>query len=241
VREVKKFALIAASTAMLIATSACNSQDSQQKAIQVEPDWIHQEPGADPSETPTPEPTSSATPGPSPTPTRSPSPVPTGSDLYTGPSSVEKYVLKFIDDARIQGVDALPGMKGPKLEIRIASLDAYGSTTIGLCETGGLRRVTFDPDFWNSVSETQRELLAHHELGHCVLYRPHRPATLSSGAYASIMYPIIMSSATYTSNYDYYQEELFTYGTSSASSDLPETHVCDGSDLPMDTSIQSPQ
>jgi len=167
--------------------------------------------------------------------TPQPTPSPTDvSGLYKGPAELAKYVQKFVDDAKIQGVDVVPDMSG--LEIRIASLSAWGSSTIGLCETGGgLKRVTFSPSFWNSVSETQRELLAHHELGHCVLYRAHRSSTLSSGAYASIMYPIIMSSSTYTSDYDYYQQELFTWASSSAvtantvtaNENGVVTHVCD--------------
>lgn len=41
---------------------------------------------------------------------------------------------------------------------------------IGICETGtNLRRVTFDADFWNVVSETQRGLLVPYKLGHCML------------------------------------------------------------------------
>jgi hypothetical protein len=169
-------------------------------------------------------------PEPSPSVSPMPNPDPSGNDLYTGVPELEKYILKFIDDAQIQGVDVLPDMKSPKLEVRIASLDAWGASTIGLCETsGGLRRVTFDPDFWNRVSETQREILAHHELGHCVLYRGHRSATLSSGLYASVMYPIIMGSSTYTGNYDYYQDELFTYGLSASAEEkqLERVHICD--------------
>lgn len=193
--------------------TACNSTDEAKRNI--ESDWIDDD-GTSVNVETTPAPTAS--------------PLPPTSEIYDGPAEVEKYVLKFIEDGRIQGVDVLPDMEGPKLSIRIASLDAYGSSTIGLCETGGgLRRVTFDPDFWNSVNETQRELLAHHELGHCVLYRAHRSNTLSSGAYGSIMYPIIMSSSTYTGNYDYYQEELFTYGAmaSPLEGDVTTTHICD--------------
>jgi len=131
---------------------------------------------------------------------------------------MDKYVEKFIDDAKIQGIDVIPKMKNPKLEIRLASLDTVGSSTIGLCQTGtNLRRVTFDPDYWDSQSETQRELLAHHELGHCVLYRSHRSTILPSGIYASLMYPTIMKGSIYLANYDYYQNELFTYGSSALS------------------------
>ncbi|MCM2324319.1 MAG: hypothetical protein NDJ90_13765, partial [Oligoflexia bacterium] len=113
------------------------------------------------------------------------------------------------------------------------SLDAYGSSVVGLCESGGSqRRVTFDPDFWNSVSETQKELLAHHELGHCVLNRAHRTAVLTSGAYSSIMYPIIMSTAMYQSDYDYYQEELFSMAAlAPEAANASSIHICNLEEL----------
>jgi hypothetical protein len=145
---------------------------------------------------------------------------------------VAKYVQKFIDDAKAQGVDVVEDMSNPKLQIQIKSLDSYGSSVIGLCESGGIRRVTFDPDFWNSVSETQKELLAHHEFGHCLLYRGHTTATLSSGAYGSIMYPIIMSSSTYLNNYDFYQKELFSSSTQEFSDpNASRIHICDMEEL----------
>ncbi|MBU6375500.1 MAG: hypothetical protein KGQ59_05850 [Bdellovibrionales bacterium] len=179
-------------------------------------------------------------------PTDEPKTAPTDATaLYTGPAELAKYVGKFVDDAKAQGVDVTPEMSNPKLEIRIASLSSYGSSVIGLCETSGsLRRVTFSPTFWDSVDETQRELLAHHELGHCVLYRPHRTEILSDGSYASLMYPFIMRSSTYTANYDYYQNELFHY---SAAEVMPENydpnmvtvHVCDNKELGME--VQSEQ
>jgi len=200
---------------------ACNSEQA------IETDWIH-----------TPEPTPTSTTTPKPTPTTTPTPTPTGTtnpaDLYIGPAELQKYVVKFVDDAKIQSVDVLPEMNNPKLTIQIGSLNAWGSSVIGLCETSGsMRRVTFDPDFWNAVSETQRELLAHHELGHCVLYRAHRSTVLPSGAYASIMYPIIMSSSTYTNNYNYYQQELFSQTALDSSPGFIEavTHVCGLEDL----------
>lgn len=149
-----------------------------------------------------------------PVPTDSPTPAPSSpptTSLYDGPADVAKYVQKFVDDGKIQGVDVVPSMDGPKLTIRISSLDSVGSSVIGLCETGNnLRRVTFDPDFWNSVDETQRELLTHHELGHCVLSRAHDNSLLSSGEYASIMYPILLANTPYLNNQSYYLGELFS-------------------------------
>ncbi|MEK6704184.1 MAG: hypothetical protein AABZ06_00175, partial [Bdellovibrionota bacterium] len=168
-------------------------------------------------------------------PSPSPSPTPTYGQLYTGPAELERYVVKFVDDAKTQETDVLPEMDNPKLDIRLSSLDYYGAYVIGLCESGvSIRRVTLDPDFWDSVSDTQRELLMHHELGHCVLYRGHRSDSLSTGAYASIMYPVIMSSSTYINNYDYYQNELFTWAALSISAraaDREVVHICDQSEL----------
>ena len=152
--------------------------------------------------------------------------------FYTGPSEVANYVGKFIGDAAIQGVEVISNMDHPKLEIQISSLSSYGSSVIGLCESGpALRRVTFDPTFWNAVDDTQRELLTHHELGHCVLGRPHRSDLLPTGAYASIMYPIIMRDSTYTSNYAYYQSELYTQAEQSPSGafgdpNRVQVHIC---------------
>jgi hypothetical protein len=214
---------------LMAALTACNNEQALNTGGAT--DWVDATPTT-PTTRSTPTPSASATPAPTPTATASPTPV---AGLYTGPAEMEKYVQKFVDDAKAQGLDVLPKMKNPQLSIQIASLDSYGSSVIGLCETSGsMRRVTFDPDFWNSVSETQRELVAHHELGHCILYRAHRNDTLSTGAYASIMYPVIMASSTYTSNYAYYQNELFTYGVSGLSSGDPaaeenssKTHVCD--------------
>lgn len=185
-----------------------------------------------PSPTPIPSPSPSATPTPTPIP--SPSPLPPSGQLYSGPIEVEKYVIKFVDDGKAQSVDVLPDMKKPMLEIKVASLNTYGASVIGLCESSGsLRRVTFDPDFWNTANDTQRELLAHHELGHCVLYRPHKSDKLPSGEYGSIMYPIIMTPPTYNKNYNFYQQELFKWKSDQLNQDpdKPITHICDLADL----------
>lgn len=223
--RIKNGILFCAGALSLFSLAACNEAGSTQ-AQNVGEDWVQ-----DSTSAPTPAP--SPAPAPNPTPTSTPAPT---SQVYTGPAEVASYVQKFIDDAAAQGRNVLPAMANPKLEIKIASLSAYGSSTIGLCESGGsLRRVTFDPTFWNSASATQRELLAHHELGHCVLLRAHRSDVLSTGAYASIMYPIILASSTYTANYAYYQQELYNseaLETAGINDDPNATtvHICNGLD-----------
>ena len=60
----------------------------------------------------------------------------------------------------------------------------------GQCTTfGNFRpgRVTVDVEFWNATNDLFKEFIVFHELGHCVLDRGHREATLSNGRCASIM------------------------------------------------------
>jgi hypothetical protein len=213
--------LVLLATLITLGSLGCNSSDTAQKQV-LGNDWVAGNPstGTNPAPLPTPSATAS---------------VPVAS-LYDGPAEMASYVSKFVADATVQGVNVLPDMQNPKLTIQIGGLTSYGSATIGLCESGaGLRRVTFDPTFWSQASETQRELLVHHELGHCVLYRAHDTALLPSGAYASIMYPVILASSTYVANEAYYQQELFANKSSALAAnggqDVSVVHVCGKGDL----------
>ncbi len=217
--------LQAFSVVTLVALTACNGHDSG--GGNVGQDWVHT-----PDVSPT---TNRGFPDPAPLPSATPSLLPTGNAHYTGPAEMQKYVNLFVADAAIHGVDVSANLKNPALTIQIASLSAYGASVIGLCETGGgMRRVTFEPNFWNAASETQRELVVLHELGHCILYRGHLSTTLASGAYASIMYPVILSSATYLANQSHYLQELF--GSSAEVSDpaaVSTTSICTLDDIPL--------
>jgi hypothetical protein len=128
------------------------------------------------------------------------------------------------------------------IEINFGDLSAYGSSVIGLCQTSSNRNdiVTINQSWWNRVSETQRNLLVHHELGHCELYRPHRTTLGSDGNPISIMYPVILSSSVYQAKAGDYLSELYLYGWSTevAASDKkskkdqnPHIHICTPEDL----------
>lgn len=159
-------------------------------------------------------------PVPWPAPTRVPPPImPTPTPVepkpplafYKGDKQFKRYVENFIADGLIQGNKSM-STSNPDLEIKLGDLSQYGSGVIGLCETGvGLRRVTFSLNFWNNVSDSQKNLLAHHELGHCVLYRPHRTESFGDNTPRSIMYPVIMATSIYDNAFEYYQNELFTW------------------------------
>jgi hypothetical protein len=203
--------------------TACNNETSKPYQLPEPEGKLEPLPTPTPTATPSPSPTPSSTPAPSPSPT----PPSQNGTLYNGPAEVEKYVVKFVDDAKTQGINLLNGMIQNKVSIQIADLAAYGSSTIGLCQTGGsIRKVTFDTEFWNKATETQRELLVHHELGHCVLYRVHLSTKLPDGRYTSIMYPSIMPDRIYLDNYTYYQQELYTSGALDTNPEDEITHIC---------------
>ena len=177
---------------------------------------------------PVPMPTESPAPTlPEPSPSPSPDPEPVVD--YSGPESLRPYIVDFVKHAKEQGVDVSGEMVSPKLVVQIASLDHLGYGVIGLCETGGIRRVTLDPDFWDVVSETQKMLLMHHELGHCVLMRPHNsqigviPDESGHSHELSIMYPIIFGDLQYSTHEEYYQKELFQVLASEPTSSI---HIC---------------
>jgi hypothetical protein len=90
--------------------------------------------------------------------------------VYQGPTLFQPYMNSFAHDA---GTYKRP-VDLSDIEINFGDLSAYGSSVIGLCQTSSNRNdiVTINQSWWNRVSETQRNLLVHHELGHCELYRP---------------------------------------------------------------------
>jgi hypothetical protein len=149
-------------------------------------------------------------------------------------AQVRGYVAQFLADADANGTDAVKLMKqSPKLLIKIASLDSYGSGVIGLCSTGNTYRIlTLDPDYFKpSQDPVQNQLLVSHELGHCVLYRDHRSGVdlIPDGSghthEVSIMNPIIIGSAQYNFHKPYYNGELFEQFDQAGG---PHVYVCPG-------------
>lgn len=69
--------------------------------------------------------------------------------------------------------------------------------------------VYIDPDAWNSSDDWDREALVMHELGHCLLGRPHDSRVKESGIPRSLMYPTKMQTRVYETHRAYFLEELF--------------------------------
>lgn len=82
---------------------------------------------------------------------------------------------------------------------------------VGVCITysTGNREVLIDKTFWDKASDSGREQLIFHELGHCVLGRGHQKTTKWNWEFftnvpISIMYPYVFGGRPY---YDRYKDE----------------------------------
>ena len=83
--------------------------------------------------------------------------------------------------------------------------------TIGMCTWGrGFNRVELSTNAWDRGSETFREMLVFHELGHCLLGRGHKNSRHSDGRLESLMNSYLFDQRIYLANRDAYLKELFT-------------------------------
>jgi len=112
----------------------------------------------------------------------------------------DEYVDDFEDDWGLDVTDLV-------MEFETIEQDPETTTTrLGVCYTrhNTTPRVIIGPETWVNMDETRRKLLIYHELGHCVLFRKH-----IEGTNTSIMNPILLSSAVFKKNEDYFINELF--------------------------------
>ena len=80
---------------------------------------------------------------------------------------------------------------------------------VGVCEVGWKERsVLIDKEFWDSSSESEKEELIYHELGHCAMNLDHDSELIKDGGCPkSIMYPEMLGSC-YPLFLDTYKKEL---------------------------------
>jgi len=112
------------------------------------------------------------------------------------------YVLKFQYNSEIYGGKYI---EIENLKIVFKDTTWLSPNTIGVCFLGGITpTINIKPDFWEYASESEREALIFHELGHCILKQAHRKDRMS------IMKPELIYD--FYSHEDYYLKELFLYG-----------------------------
>ena len=83
---------------------------------------------------------------------------------------------------------------------------------IGVCIPTSRPMILFDRQYWESASPIEREMLAYHEFGHCLLDLEHNEKMMNLNGRQrpeSLMYPSIFSQYWYMEMQDYYLAELF--------------------------------
>lgn len=138
-------------------------------------------------------------------------------DIMTDPVFA-KYQNRFIEEGRKRGVSDEILNRKVKIQFGITT-----NQTAGMCEykPGGINTITIYPDAWNletydEALDLYRENFLFHELGHCILFRDHKPDLLEDREVASMM-RAGTASETYF-NYKgkrrtYYLDELFNEQT----------------------------
>lgn len=131
------------------------------------------------------------------------------------PASFQPYLDRFLADAKARGVDINLAKKG--IIVKYSSLESRDAA--GLCTYKSPNEITIDPTSWLNSTESYKEFLIYHELGHCVLNRRHRNDVLPNGEWTSIMRGSPETPGrTWTTNFNgfrknYYLDELFNDAT----------------------------
>lgn len=132
-------------------------------------------------------------------------------EMFQVDSTFMPYVQNFELAAQAEGVS----MKITDLIIEFGSTPSMNET--GVCEiaTNETPKVTINQRIWNTLSNTDRQEVIFHELGHCTLRRRHQEGEImgfnnTTRIPASIMYPYRIPGTTYQAHIDHYHEELFS-------------------------------
>lgn len=96
--------------------------------------------------------------------------------------------------------------------VKVEFLAAVPEGNIGECWLAE-QKIVLLRSWWGQISLAEQEVLLYHELGHCMLGRPHRSGPKGpEGFPASIMYWQLVPGFAYERHRDYYVKELFQGG-----------------------------
>lgn len=113
----------------------------------------------------------------------------------------QSYYNNFIADAQAKGVDLSDRYP---VSIEFSKLSLKGASAISyISHYHQTSNIKVDASNWMDASITKRKMIIYHELGHCLLFRPHCTHTLS------LMNDPLISEEVYVSNEVAILEELF--------------------------------
>jgi hypothetical protein len=123
----------------------------------------------------------------------------------------QRYVTQFENESIARGHPI-------RVHDLIIEFGELPSNKNGNCRTSSVLtpKITINRGIWPMLDEPRREALLFHEIGHCVLGRPHDDAEVVHGGRArpeSVMATYLLDSNVYQANRDAYLNELFTGNT----------------------------
>lgn len=94
------------------------------------------------------------------------------------------YFRSFALEAELRGT--LIDWDNERISTELVDID---TEAIGQCLTyeDGFKTINIDKAFWSESSDIEKEFLIYHELGHCLLERPHTNVKSQRGVCLSIM------------------------------------------------------
>lgn len=134
---------------------------------------------------------------------------------YNVDSDFEEYVQRFIDEGAVRGVNI--DFEDTGLLIEYSDRIVAGAS--GYCYLGK-HHIVIDKSEWTALTDTQKEYLIFHELGHCELDRRHKNNQFDNLLWKSLMRgdPLLGNQQYYPVPYygfrkTYYRDELFNQNT----------------------------
>ncbi|MFK8009651.1 MAG: putative metallopeptidase [Saprospiraceae bacterium] len=148
---------------------------------------------------------------------------------YTVNSDFEEYVQRFIDEGAARGVEIDFSDTGLLIEYS----DRIVNGASGYCYLGD-HHIVIDKSEWPDLTDTQKEYLIFHELGHCELDRQHKNNQFDNLLWQSLMRgdPLVGTQQNIPVPYygfrkNYYRDELFNQNTSAPDWSNPNFNIND--------------
>ena len=124
----------------------------------------------------------------------------------------EDYLVDFLEDANKYQLPKIVAERYGQLTIKYGIMPKSETDRkfSGWCERT-TRTIIIDKKSWHSYNMNSRQALIDHELGHCLLDKPHRHKVTKSEkgiAPHSVMYPDLIDGEFYANNKEFLRNEL---------------------------------
>ena len=135
--------------------------------------------------------------------------------VYEVPALIQPYIDDFIAEAAKRGQNLVIDDLKVEFSTNLQNGDAAGLCTFANENNAAKIQLDTTSSNWQN-NASSREALIFHELGHCILNRPHRDDILSNGNFASMMRAKgeqVFGGSLNNFKRDYYLDELFDENT----------------------------